>query len=62
MLPDFLFSSIVPLKKKQSVYKDRFKPNNWCNNDCLVRQDRQRFWYGIWRSCGWPREGHVYLC
>ena len=48
--------------KKQSVYKGRFKPNNWWNNDCLVTRDRQRFWYGIWRSCGRPREGHVYLC
>ena len=48
--------------KKQSVYKGRFKPNNWWNNDCLVTRDRQRFRYGIWRSCGRPREGHVYLC
>ena len=48
--------------RKQSVYKGRFKPNNWWNNDCLVTRDRQRFWYGIWRSCGRPREGLVYLC
>ena len=48
--------------KKRSVYKGRFKPNNWWNNDCLVTRDRKRFWYGIWRSCGRPREGHVYLC
>ena len=54
--------------KKQSVYKGQLKPNNWWDNDllrrvtCLVPRDNQRFWYGIWRSCGRPREGHVYVC
>ena len=25
-------------------------------------RDKQRFWYGIWRSCGRPRQGQVYTC
>ena len=27
----------------------------------LLSLDKQRFWYGIWRSCGRPRQGHVYI-
>ena len=45
---------------KHDVYKGRFKTNCWWNRDCLVTRDRQRFWYGIWKSCGRPRVGHVY--
>ena len=47
---------------KHDVYKGRFKPNRWWNRDCLVTRDRQRLWYGIWKSCGRPRLGHVYMC
>ena len=37
---------------KHDVYKGRFKPSRWWNRDCLVTRDRQRLWYGIWKSCG----------
>ena len=47
---------------KHDVYKGRFKLNRWWNRDCLVTRDRQRLWYGIWKSCGRPRLGHVYMC
>ena len=43
-------------------YKGRYKKNNWWNNDCLMTRDRQRFWFRIWKSCGRPRTGQIYLC
>ena len=43
-------------------YQGRFKKKYWWNNDCLITRDRQRFWYGIWKSCGRPREVEVYRC
>ena len=46
---------------KHDVYKVPFKLNRWWNRDCLVTRDRQRLWYGIWKSCGRPRVGHVYM-
>jgi hypothetical protein len=50
------------LSDKHARYKGRFKPNSWWNKDCLITRDRQRFWFSIWKACGRPREGQVYLC
>ena len=50
------------LQNKQSKYKGRYKQHNWWNNDYLVTRNRQRFWFAIWKSCGRPRTGQVYMC
>ena len=55
-------SSTKAISGKMSSYQGRFKANSWWTNDCLITRDKQRFWFGIWRSCGRPRQGQVYLC
>jgi len=50
------------ISDKQCSYRGIFKSNSWWNKDCLVTRDRQRFGFRIWKDCGRPRQGHVYLC
>ena len=40
--------------------RNRPKGKRWWNNDCLTAQNRNRFWFSIWSSCGRPRDGAVY--
>ena len=42
------------------VKKSKQKAKHWWNADCTNARDRHRFWFGIWKSCGRPREGAVF--
>ena len=50
------------ISDKYCSYRIMFKSNNWWNKDYLVTRDRQWFWFRIWKACGRPREGRLYLC
>ena len=38
----------------------RSKRNFWWNGNCNEVRNRNRFWYHLWCSLGWPRDGAVY--
>ena len=42
------------------VKQSKQKAKHWWNADCTNARDRHRFWFGIWKSCGRPREGAVF--
>ena len=54
--------AITSTKSSSKHDKNHFRSKKWWSSDCLITRDKQRFWYGIWRSCGRPRQGQVYAC
>ena len=50
------------LDNRQTSYCGRHKKKHWWNSDCLYNRDRQRFWFGLWKAAGRPRDGHVFAC
>ena len=50
------------LRDRQMAYRGKHKKRHWWNSNCLYHRDRQRFWFGLWKTAGKPRTGHVYDC
>jgi exonuclease III len=52
---------------RQAIEEDRRaqRPDrprkHWWNDECRMTRDRHRFWFHLWKCCGRPREGHVYV-
>ncbi len=47
--------------QKCPTYKGSYSQKHWWNNDCGTAKKPVKFWYDIWKSCGKPIEGHIYL-
>lgn len=67
---NYICDSLVDSLHKSCAHADSLtrhpksgsKCKSWWNWDCNILRDKQRFWFHLWKSCGRPREGQVYLC
>ncbi len=59
-LSDIIHSSYKNIQKFPT-YKGSYSQKHWWNNDGGTAKMREKFSYDVWKSCGKPREGHIYI-
>ena len=52
-------NAVLNSKTKTSNKRRR---KHWWDTSCTIARDKLKFWFFIWKSCGQPRQGHIYEC
>ena len=50
------------LKSKTKSFSNKRRRKHWWDTSCTIARDKLKFWFSIWKSCGRPRQGHIYEC
>ena len=49
-------------ESKTKSFSNKRRRKHWWDTSCTIARDKLKFWFSIWKSCGRPRQGHIYEC